>query len=218
MAGGLLRAALRAGNVRQVLSASLAASRRARGVREMNRSLAAGGGGRALGFGDDRSVYGASDYLMRRGRPGKFEPYDAVYDDLPSYLSPTAGGGFGSVSRFPDGRRVMFPPAQSGGALSPFEGGRAWGTYRLPFDERVEVGAMPGGFATARAGTPFSMSVPPWIGRGSGPAPSVGRFASRDMSTGGGRLYDDVLGERQGMQFYAPSIPLPVRDSLQGYY
>ena len=197
--GGALRAALKAG---RFSAAGRESRRQARALADLNRRGGISGGPSEL-----------ASALEQRG----FERY--------------AGTGFGATPRGNmvtvdpvTGARTVFPqtlddfstgvPMPRGPIESPLEGVRVWPGTRLPgFGEHMSVGAVPGGTMRAiHPGVPFSVDVPPpWMGRGPAPTPSTGRFLPRDMETGGGRMYDFEMGDLQGRQFFAPSIPVPIR-------
>jgi len=192
MASGLLRAALRSGNVRQLLAASRAASRRRRGVREMNRSIQRGGGGRALGLdGGDRAKYGAEDYLRRQGRD--VDPWESMDQDRSHFSSPSAGGARPLAMRdFDSGRRVMFPPQDMGSpVVAPYEGFRVW-PYR------------------AESGVPFAYNrVPEWRGRGAGrPADYMGTEVFDEVYAPGGTMPGGWFTDRLGRIYDSTSRPV----------
>jgi len=142
------------------------------------------------------------------------------------------GQGYGGTARGnaivvdpASGRRIVvnqnfddfmegLPAGGRGPIEAPYEGMRVWPGKTLPgFGEPMQIGAMPGArMDSIHAGVPFTTgSAPPWIGAGPAPTPTTGRFFPRDMSTGGGRMYNEELGSLQGQEFFAPSIPVPFR-------
>lgn len=200
--GGALRAAIRAGRFGV---AGRESRRQARALASLNQ-------GGPLG--------------SRTGSPFPFPGPERGFDP-----ARVAGQAFGASPRGAavvvdsnTGRRVVLPqsfddfmegvPIGRGEIESPLEGFRVFPGGRmnqLPgFGETMSVGAMPG--ATVRSmypGTPFTVGAPPmWMGRGAGPTPSTGRFFPRDMSYGGGRMYNEEMGALQGQQFFAPSVPI----------
>jgi hypothetical protein len=194
--GGALRAALRAGRFG---TAARESRRQARAVRSINErggfrmapepssSLEMRGYDRFMGQG-----YGET----ARGNAVIFDPYTGARTVLPQTLDDALTGA----------------PMPRGPIEAPYEGFRVWPGTRLPgFGEEMQVGAVPGGtMRSMKAGVPFSVGqAPPWIGRGSAPTPTTGRFFPRDMSYGGGRMYDYEMGPLQGQQFFAPSAPVP---------
>jgi len=195
--GGALRAALRAGRFG---TAARESRRQARAVRSINErggfrmapepssSLEMRGYDRFMGQG-----YGET----ARGNAVIFDPYTGARTVLPQTLDDALTGA----------------PMPRGPIEAPYEGFRAWPGTRLPgFGEEMNVGALPGARVVSTSpGVPFSLNSPPsWVGRGEPPTPSSGRFFNRDMSTGGGRMYDYEMGPLQGQQFFAPSTPVPV--------
>ena len=193
--GGALRAAIRAGRFG---TAARESRQRARALRSLNATGGVGNYPRRLP-------------LEERG----FERMSGFgYGETPRGNALVDNTFTGTRTVMPQGLDdYMFArPLPRSPIEAPYEGVRVWPGTRLPgFGESMQVGAVPGGtMRSTRPGVPFSVGeAPPWLGRGPVPAPTTGRFFPRDMSYGGGRMYDFEMGPLQGQQFFAPSIPVP---------
>lgn len=145
--GGVLRAALKAGDWARAAAQS---RRQARALRQFSPE-----------FGERTSTFGrtyperAYDYLRRQGVD--VSQYENALGRAP-YDSPTAGGGTARAyfDWDGDGGREIFPPEMYSPIVSPYEGGRAWPLWKDDFTgERY----------------PAAMREPEWIGRGPAPTP-----------------------------------------------
>ena len=194
--GGALRAAIRAGRFG---TAARESRQRARALRSLNATGGVGNFQRRLP-------------LEERG----FERMSGFgYGETPRGNALVDNTFTGTRTVMPQGLDdYMFArPLPRSPIEAPYEGVRVWPGTTLPgFGETIQVGAVPGGtIRSMRSGVPFSVDAPPtWIGRGAAPAPSTGRFFPRDMSYGGGRMYDYEMGDLQGRQFFAPSVPVQI--------
>ena len=211
--GGALRAAIRAG---RFSVAGRESRRQARALASLN---ARGGirGGEGMSFaraGEGTSERTLESLIDRGFQPDMYSWYAPGLRGNTAFIDPNTG----TRTILPPDPRWSMTPNFRNPIEAPYEGVRVWPGTRLPgFGESMQVGAVPGGtMRSTKPGVPFSVGeAPPWLGRGPVPAPTTGRFFPRDMSYGGGRMYDFEMGELQGQQFFAPSIPVP---SLPSFY